>query len=44
MDEEEVEKTDDIVKKFIPLQRYSLIKNGRVIEISSKINLQEIWK
>lgn len=44
MDEEEINKTDEIVKIFIPLQRYSLIKNGRVIEISSKINLQEIWK
>ena len=44
MEEEEVDKTDDLVKMFIPLQRYSLIKNNKVIEMSSKINLQEIWK
>lgn len=44
MEESEVEKTDDLVKMFIPLQRYSLIKNNKVIEMSSKINLQEIWK
>lgn len=44
MEEDEVDKTDDLVKMFIPLQRYSLIKNNKVIEMSSKINLQEIWK
>ena len=44
MEEDEVDKTDDLVKLFIPLQRYSLIKNNKVIEMSSKINLQEIWK
>jgi len=44
MEEDEVDKTDDLVKLFIPLQRYSLVKNNKVIEMSSKINLQEIWK
>ena len=44
MDEDEIKKTNDVVKRFIPLQRYSLIKNGREIEISSKINLKDIWK
>lgn len=44
MEEEEIEKTDKIVIVFIPLQKYSLIKNGKVIEISSKINLQTIWE
>ena len=44
MDDEEIKKTDNIVKIFIPIQKYSLIKNGKVIEMSSKINLQEIWK
>lgn len=42
--EEETEKVESIVAAFQPLQRYSLIKNNRVIEMSSKINLQEIWK
>jgi len=44
MDEEEVEKTDNLVKMFIPLQKYSLKRNNKIIEMSSKINLQEIWK
>lgn len=44
MEDDEVGKTDDLVRLFIPLQRYSLIKNNKVIEMSSKINLQEIWK
>lgn len=44
MEEEEVEKTDEIVVIFIPLQKYSLIKDNKVIEISSKINLQKIWE
>lgn len=44
LDEEETEKVESIVADFQPLQRYSLVKNSRVIEMSSKINLQEIWK
>jgi hypothetical protein len=44
MDEEEVDKTDRLVKMFIPLQKYSLKRNNKIIEMSSKINLQEIWK
>ena len=44
MDEEELDKTDSLVRKFIPLQKYSLIRNNKIIEMSSKINLQEIWK
>ena len=44
MEQEEVEKTDDLVRMFIPLQKYSLIRNNKIIEMSSKINLEEIWK
>ena len=44
IEDEEVKKIDNLVKRFIPLQRYSLIKDNKVIEMSSKINLQEIWK
>jgi hypothetical protein len=44
MESDEFQKTEDLVRLFIPLQRYSLIKNNKVIEMSSKINLQEIWK
>jgi hypothetical protein len=44
MEEEEAEKTDNLVRMFIPLQKYSLKRNNKIIEMSSKINLQEIWK
>lgn len=44
LEDEESNKVDSIVESFIPMQRYSLVKNSRVIEMSSKINLQEIWK
>lgn len=44
IDEEESEKVGEIVEAFMPMQKYSLLKNTRVIEISSKINLKEIWK
>ena len=44
MEEEEAEKTDSLVRMFIPLQKYSLKRNNKIIEMSSKINLQEIWK
>ncbi len=35
---------DKIIKEFIPMQSYSLVNNGEVIEITSKINLEKIWK
>ena len=44
MEEEEIEKTDAIVKMFAPIQKYSLRKNNKVIEMSSKIDLKKIWK
>ncbi len=44
MDEEETAKVEEAVETFLPMQRYSLVKNNRVIEMSSKINLREIWK
>lgn len=44
MEDEEVEKVDDIVGMFVPMQRYSLVKDKKVIEISAKLNLQKIWK
>ena len=44
MDEEETAKVEDAVNVFLPMQRYSLVKNSKVIEMSSKINLKEIWK
>jgi len=44
LDKDELEKIKEIVETFLPLQKYSLIKNGRVIDINSKIDLKNIWK
>ena len=44
IDESELSKIKDILKIFAPMQHYSLISDGKVIEISSKINLEKIWK
>ena len=38
------EKLKEVIKTFLPLQRYSLKKDGRVVEMNSKINLEKIWK
>ena len=37
-------KIKSILELFVPLQRYSLIKDGKEIEINSKIDLENIWK
>lgn len=44
IEDNEIEKIHNILKLLAPIQRYSLIKNGKVIEITSKINLEKIWK
>ena len=44
MDSDEIEKVDNIIKSFSSLQRYTLKKGEKVIEITSRINLEEIWK
>jgi hypothetical protein len=44
MDSDEKLKIKKIIKLFEPLQRYSLIKNGKIIDINSKIDLENIWK
>lgn len=44
LDELEKLKIEEILKVFVPMQRYTLIKNGKVIEINSKIDLENIWK
>lgn len=40
----ELDKIQKILKIFQPLQRYSLLKGGKVIDINSKIDLESIWK
>jgi hypothetical protein len=44
MESEEVVKIKKIITMFAPIQRYSLVKDGRVIEMTSKINLEKIWR
>lgn len=44
MDSDEIEKVDNIIKSFSTLQRYTLRKGDRIIEITSRINLETIWK
>jgi len=44
LDNEELFKIQKIIETFTPLQKYSLIRDGREIDINSKIDLQNIWK
>lgn len=44
MEDSEKRKVRNIIKTFSPIQKYSLKRNGRVIDINSKIDLEKIWK
>ena len=44
MDSDEIEKIDKVIKSFSSLQRYTLKKGDKIIEITSRINLETIWK
>jgi hypothetical protein len=44
LDKEEKRKIKNIIREFTPLQKYSLIKGGKEIDINSKIDLEKIWK
>ena len=44
IDDNELVKIKDIIDKFSLIQRYSLIKDDRIIELNSKIDLEKIWK
>lgn len=44
LEESEKKKIRNIIKLFQPLQKYSLIKEGKEIDINSKIDLENIWK
>lgn len=41
---DELKKVKNIIELFAPMQRYSLVKSGRLIEMNSKIDLENIWK
>ena len=44
LDKIEREKVKKIIDTFQPLQKYSLVKNNKIIDINSKIDLEKIWK
>jgi hypothetical protein len=44
MEDSEIKKVKNIVKMFQPIQRYSLRRGNKIIEINSKIDLEKIWK
>lgn len=44
IEESEFRKVQNIIDTFSPIQRYSLIKSGKVLEMDSKIDLEKIWK
>ena len=43
IEESEMNKIKNILKTFEPIQKYSLIKDGYIIDINSKIDLEKIW-
>lgn len=44
IEESESKKIRRVIKMFQPIQKYSLKKGNKVIEINSKIDLEKIWK
>ena len=44
IEKDEKEKIKNIVNLFQPIQKYSLKKGSRVIEINSQIDLEKIWR
>ena len=43
IEKEELDKVKKILKTFEPIQKYSFIRDGYIIEITSKIDLEKIW-
>lgn len=44
IEQEELKKIGHIIEMMMPMQKYALFKNNRVIDLSNKINLEVIWK
>jgi len=44
IEESDSKKVRKVIKMFQPIQRYSLKRGNKVIEINSKIDLEKIWK
>ena len=44
IEDSEINKLKDVIKMLSPVQKYSLKKGNRIIDIASKIDLETIWK
>ena len=44
LDDNEMKKIRKIISLFSGMLKYSLSKDGRLVEMTSKINLQKIWR
>jgi hypothetical protein len=44
LDDDEKDKVNNIIRAFSGLHRYTLRKGNEIIEITSRINLENIWK
>lgn len=44
IDDSDAKKVKKVIKMFQPIQKYSLRKGNKVIDINSKIDLEKIWK
>lgn len=44
IDTDDLKKIEKIISMFQPIQKYSLKRGNKVIEITSKIDLEKIWK
>jgi hypothetical protein len=44
IDDNDAKKVKKVIKTFQPIQKYSLKRGDKIIEINSKIDLEKIWK
>jgi hypothetical protein len=44
IEESDAKKLKKVIKMFQPIQKYSLKRGNKIIEINSKIDLEKIWK
>lgn len=44
IDDDEKTRVENAVNKIKPMQKYSIRVKGKIIDLSSKINLEKIWK
>jgi len=44
MDDVELKKVEQVIEMFQPMQKYTLIKGNKIIDIDPQIDLENIWK